>query len=383
MAIEARAENGHKNGRSAGGWLLRWVIALLFLAANLAGFTLRAAPGVTASLDRNTVSLGESVTLTIEFDNLNPGATPQLPAIPGITVSGVSQSSQLSFDNAGNNVSKISFSYMLAPSQLGDINIPPMRVAVGGQTYTTSPLTLKVVQSAATPQDVANQTAFLKVVIPKSEIYVGEALPVDMNLYFQDVRDARMPQLQTEGFTVGKVLQQGQTRTRIGAQGYYLVTFKTYVSAVRTGPLTLGPATMQVAIPKPNPRRTIFGDIVDWQQVTLSSEPHPIKVLPIPRTNAPATFNGVVGSFSMTVTAGPTNVAVGDPITVKIAISGQGLLDALNLPPQPAWADFKTYPPNSKVDSTDPFGLTGTKTFEQVVTPQKAELKVLPAFQFS
>ena len=56
----------------------------------------------------------------------------------------------------------------------------------------------------------------------------------------------------------------------------------------------------------------------------------------------------------MTVTAGPTNVAVGDPITVRVQISGHGALDALTLPDQPAWRDFKTYPPTSKVKINGP-----------------------------
>jgi hypothetical protein len=66
-----------------------------------------------------------------------------------------------------------------------------------------------------------------------------------------------------------------------------------------------------------------------------------------------------------------------------VAISGQGLLDSLILPNQPAWSDFKVYPANSRMDANDQFGLSGTKTFEQVVSPQKAETTVLPFVQFS
>jgi hypothetical protein len=85
----------------------------------------------------------------------------------------------------------------------------------------------------------------------------------------------------------------------------------------------------------------------------------------------------------MTLSAGPTNVATGDPITVKIQISGRGAFDSLALPEQNAWRDFKTYPPTTKVDTTDPLGLQGTKTFEQVVVPQSADIKALPPVSFS
>jgi hypothetical protein len=68
---------------------------------------------------------------------------------------------------------------------------------------------------------------------------------------------------------------------------------------------------------------------------------------------------------------------------VRVQISGRGALDALALPEQNAWHDFKTYPPTTKVETTDPLGLQGTKTFEQVVVPQKADIKALPPFSFS
>jgi hypothetical protein len=85
----------------------------------------------------------------------------------------------------------------------------------------------------------------------------------------------------------------------------------------------------------------------------------------------------------MSASAGPTNIAVGEPITVNIQLTGRGALDSLSLPEQAAWKDFKTYPPTTKIESNDPLGLQGTKTFEQVVIPQSVDIKALPAVSFS
>ncbi len=85
----------------------------------------------------------------------------------------------------------------------------------------------------------------------------------------------------------------------------------------------------------------------------------------------------------MNVTAGPTNVSSGDPITVKVAISGRGALDSITLPDQPAWHEFKTFPPTSKVEMTDALGTQGVKTFEQIIVPENAEIKELPPISFS
>src|SRR5437870_12249865 len=88
--------------------------------------SLSAAPGLTASLDRNVISLGESATLTLVFEGLNPGGARALPAIPGITVAGTGQSSEFTIVK-GQAESKLSFTYTLVPSQPGDITIPTMR----------------------------------------------------------------------------------------------------------------------------------------------------------------------------------------------------------------------------------------------------------------
>ena len=85
----------------------------------------------------------------------------------------------------------------------------------------------------------------------------------------------------------------------------------------------------------------------------------------------------------MTATAGPTNVTVGDPITVRVQISGRGALDAVTLPTQDAWRDFKTYPPTTKLETSDQFGFQGTKTFEQIVSPQNSDVHELPPLSFS
>jgi hypothetical protein len=85
----------------------------------------------------------------------------------------------------------------------------------------------------------------------------------------------------------------------------------------------------------------------------------------------------------MSVSAGPTNVAAGDPITVKVQLTGHGAFDSLALPEQSAWSSFKTYPPTTKVETTDALGLQGTKTFEQVIVPQSADIKALPPVSFS
>jgi hypothetical protein len=128
---------------------------------------------------------------------------------------------------------------------------------------------------------------------------------------------------------------------------------------------------------------SFFGPQTDPHQVELSLEPQNVEVLPLPTENVPPNFNGAVGNYTMAFSAGPTNVAVGDPITVKIQIAGQGQLDGLSLPDQPGWHDFKAYPPTTRIDTHDQLGVQGTKFFEQIIVPQNADIKTIPPVSFS
>jgi hypothetical protein len=120
----------------------------------------------------------------------------------------------------------------------------------------------------------------------------------------------------------------------------------------------------------------------EQKQVTLATETLNIESLPLPEQNRPANFTGAVGQFDLAASAGPTTVTVGDPITVRVQISGRGALDAVTLPEQ-GWQNFKTYPPTTKLETTDQFGFQGTKTFEQIISPLNNDVYEIPALTFS
>jgi hypothetical protein len=350
---------------------------------------------MTASLDRQSAAVGESVTLTLTFQGVSPSAPPGLPALPNLQVAYSGQSSSFSFVN-GESTASTAFTYTITPTQPGEVTIPGLQAQVGGQVVTSQPLKLRVVKSQAEAGADAGQNtqAFVKLVVPKNEVYVGESFPVEIDLYFQNIdqNSLHMPQLNAEGFSLGQMPRPSQTRTQMGNIVYNLLIFKTSATAAKAGTLSLGLADygMTLLVQNNNQRRRdpfdpfgFFGSSMQGRPVNLHCEPQIIRVLPLPTQDVPAGFNGAVGAFSLTVSAGPTNLAVGDPITLKVQIQGQGLLDAVALPQQPDWRDFKTYPPSAKVDSNDPLGLSGVKSFEQVVIPQNHELKMLPPFRFS
>jgi len=113
----------------------------------------------------------------------------------------------------------------------------------------------------------------------------------------------------------------------------------------------------------------------------LRSETTTIEVKPLP-PNAPPTFGGAVGTFSLEVQANPKTVNVGDPITVTATITGRGSFDRVGAPSLEHDSGWHTYPPSDRFKQDDDVGISGAKTFELVVTPKEGK-QTLPPLVFS
>jgi len=353
--------------RHAAVWLAMCCLAL-------AAGTSRAA-SVTASVDHPVVTLGESVTLTILID----GAQTQQPALPPID--GFSAGGTGVGLNLINGAVQQTFTYELTPTRAGVLVIPAMQLNIGGQAARTQPITVRVLN----PGEAAGgglPAQFAKIVLQKTNLYVGEVIDAEIQVYFQDGAIRQYPQIPNDpGFTLGKWLNPTQTRVALSNRAYNLVSFKAPLTAVKAGALDVGPVTQPIRV-MDRSRQSFFGFGTEREIRALGDKVRAI-ALPLQSQNVPPTFAGAVGQYTVTMTAAPTNVAVGDPITVKVRIAGHGWLDALTAPPQPQWRDFKTYAPNGHIEGSDANNVNGTKIFEIAAVPQNPAITQLPPYAFS
>jgi hypothetical protein len=377
------------------GNLARHAIAVLGFVQCLVLITSGAAATFTASLDRDTITLGEEASLSLTFEGGSPDNIPIPQGIPNLQITEGGTSTQFKLFN-GQSSSSVTHTFRLTPRQPGDYMIPAITVNVGGEQLRSQPVTLKVLKpSAASAQAINSGTelAFLKLVLPRKEVFVGETFTAQLQLCIlnrvQWAGQIQLTAFPADGFNVGKMVEGQKRQVQIGSGVYTVIPIEVALKPVKAGQLTIGPITFGLVVELPgNGRRDVFDPFGmfnhgEQRQISVATSSETVQSLTLPRDGAPADFNGAIGKFTMAMNAGPTNVAAGDPITVKIQISGRGSLDSLTLPEQPAWRDFKTYPPTTKVETTDQLGLQGTKTFEQIVTPQTAEIKALPSVSFS
>jgi hypothetical protein len=347
------------------------------------------AAGFTASLDRNTIVLGEPVTLTLKFEDGQPQGPLSLP-VAGLRIASQPEQSISTVFANGRQSTVVTYTVSIEATRTGAFVIPPFHIQMNGQTFSSQPLNLKVVASdpSAPPASYAEKMAFLWIELPKTNLYINEPLVAEFRIYLRsDVHRYGNLQLSPDGngLTFSKFAEGQQYQNRVGNAMFTVVPLSVAITPVKTGTLSLNPVAGTVVLNARDPMD--FGGFFEApttpQQAPLTSARMDLRVSALPGENVPPGFNGAVGDYTMTVTAGPTNVVAGDPITLRIRIAGHGPLDSLALPDLSSWENFKTYPPTSKVNATDQLGIEGSKAFEEIVTPQNSDIKRLPPISFS
>ncbi|MBK9138971.1 MAG: protein BatD [Verrucomicrobia bacterium] len=373
----------------------RWGAILACALACLLGGAAEAGE-VFAALKPDTIRLGQRTTLELSFVNCQPTTPPQLPAVAGLSFDFIGRATSVNIVN-GQQTTTLTLRYAVTPDRAGDFDIPAVRAEVNGQTLSTSPVKLKVLRPDENAPAAAeqNQLAFLRLTPAKEEVFIGEVLPVDTQVFYVNAQDIQIQPLTGDGFTFGKTAMLPQGQTQVGNQLYAVGGTRTTAVASKVGELTLGPAECRLNLRVRSERRRTndpffdsffdeaFGGRFELRPARLVSPPRTIRVLPLPEAGKPEDFAGAVGQYSLAVTVSPTNVAVGEPITITVRVSGRGLLENIKLPSLDRWQDFRVYPPTSEVETADVLGIEGTKVFQQVVVPESLDIAAVPPLSFS
>lgn len=360
------------------------------MGAGLVGPESRAA-SFTTTLEPDTIAVGDAAALKFIFEGSGQIQLSQLPNIPGLVVSGPEQRRTAS-PVKGQRRETMSVTYYLRPTQTNVFNIPSMSARIGTETFRSPPLRLKAVN--ATQSGNAQSLALLRLVVPREQLYVGENVVVELQLLLNrtvsNISEFDMPEFSGSGWIAGQPMQGQKRQVRLHGQIMTVIPIRIPLTPLSSGTLTLGPINSSVVVQIPAQRRSNdpFGGFGLFQRtaprrVPLSLPAHAIEVRPLPTDDVPDSFSGSIGQFELSVSAGPTNVTVGDPVTIRVQISGTGNMGSISLSEPLVTGDFKTYEPEAKLDTTDDFGFVGMKTVEQIVIPENTEVREIPPIEFS
>ena len=244
----------------------RHLIAGLYAASVMAAPAWAAPSQINARLDRLTLPLGESAQLAITVQGSQPGE-PNVPSVDGLEITPVGQQSSMQVIN-GAVSAEVRYLYQVTPNRLGSFTIPAIGVSGVGSTQPvafrvertpsgqsagssrpgSSPLPAPSFSSAqedAAPADVKGQPAFLRVVLPKRELTVGELVPVELKACFPAGMSASLnglPMVAGGAFALNKLGENPvQAREIIDGRPYNVITWLSALSAVQAGdyPLNL------------------------------------------------------------------------------------------------------------------------------------------------
>lgn len=386
---------------------------------------------VSATLSPAEIVVGQSAQLTVTC-NVQDQGYPQITGVPGLNFQHVSQASQIQIIN-GAMSANVTHVYLVTAERPGTYTIPPIKVgaseshaltlhvhagapSAGGPGGQSSPQAMPQPGQApgAGGPDTrgaidASSIGFLRMEAPKDSFIVGETVPVQLRAYFREGVELRVdgpPKFNSDAFTMKNLTDQPTKHMElVNGVPHTILTWPTTITAVKAGSHEMAleiPTTVTIRTQARRPssrRRGLFDDFFSndpfgdpffdrffgtatQKAFALRSESIPANVSPPPSEGRPDGFGGAVGRFAITATAVPTRVNVGDPITVKVSITGEGNFDRVSIDGIPRDETWKSYKPTVTFESGKD-ALSGAKTFELALVPLKGGRLEIPSVSFS
>jgi hypothetical protein len=271
--------------------------------------------------------------------------------------------------------------YLVVPVRAGASHIAVSLTSEGRrlrQRLAVSVYDAKAPSSRATASSADDMTGRRRVVadVDRAAVFVHEQVVYRFRYYFESWLPGReSPQYALPRFDGFYARPQttsdapGARRERLGGRDYYVEEV-----LVALFPLSAG----RWVIP---PTRLVLPPVPGLARRELRTETLTVRARPLPEPR-PGGFSGGVGAFRRVADVEPS-ARMGEPLRVRMEVSGRGNLETLTDVPMPAAGSADVYPPtvSDAVDVVDG-RLGGVRTYEYVVIPrQQGSLAVvLPSF---
>ncbi len=370
---------------------------------------------IRATVNETTIGAQEQLVFSVEISGagLSSVETPAPPQAEGLALlqSTPSVHRNMTFANGALEQS-VTFRWAYRPLQEGPARILSARVTVDGQTWETEPLDIVVVDQAQRPQPQqppqssnwpfgnasswpqdpgANETPatlepndlFIRVAPNKTTARQNEQIVVEYLLYFRDGVQLRHSRLSGSWDAEGFWREEFDVDTRpvpdnVVENGLLYRTIplkRVAIFPTRPGALTVDALEVESEVHRASGARTspfdrLFSLRGQFQPVAIASEPLALRITPLPE-GAPPAFSGAVGDWNVTASVSKTDVEVGEPLHILVAIEGTGNVATLSDPAFTPPGAFEQYEPNIET-AIDRSGrrIRGRKTFEYVVIPR-------------
>lgn len=390
---------------------LRFVLLVLigvFACAGLAKPAL--AQSVSVSFSSKRTWVGVPIRLTFSVENAKQIGDPILPKVDGLSIQyagTVNQSTSISIINGVRRESRsVDLAIEITPDRPGTFTIPPVQIEVDGKPFTSQSTTFEAIQA------LNDGFVFAEIDGSGRPAYVGEPVALTLRIWIKpfhsdrhditvpegtmwqlvDLKRSRWGPFRESLEELARARQRPSGRTVMRDDGeYYLFEIKRELRPTGVGNIEdLSDVVIGVSYPTGVERsRSVFRSNLEFtglMPIRARAEVENINVMPLPTEGRPEYFRGAVGEFVVRAAARPTDVAVGDPITLTFLVGNvddeDSVLDTLRPPPL---AEMSELTKDFRI-SKDPVAGTvegNIKLFTQNLRPRWDTITEIPPIPFS
>lgn len=348
----------------------------------------------TARTDQSEITQDQYLELAFVLENAQ-GTNFSPPRLDDWTViSGPSTSSQMSIVN-GARSSSFSYIYSLAPKRTGTFTIGPASIQVAGKTFSTDPVTIRVVKSAPGNNQGISRTPgqgdiFIQVTSKPEKAYVGQQIQVEYKLYTTldvdnysisftpDFKGFHLSHVPRFNFPTNQETLPGRTyMTKV------IQAFSVY--PIQSGHYTIDPMHVRASIVVDEDDARSFFLLPTTKGVNLMSNSLDILVDALPAT-VPVHFSGAVGRFKMASKIDQLTIKTNEAAMITIYLEGDGDLNRVGKPfLQTDSSVFQVYEPKVTREDTD-YKVGGFISMREFAYPMVALVpgnhKIMPSFTY-
>lgn len=348
--------------------------ALLLLICLLP--VLVSATEVRATLDRNKVALGDTVTLNLQVEGGGMFGTPDLSALANdFAVLGTSNNTSLSIVN-GKRSAQLTFGVALRPLHTGKLTIPSISFAGGS----TQPITLEVSPADNSPIADGRKDVYVETTLDPQQAWVGEQVLFTVRLYLAaPLANGSLDDPRVQGVELAKISDDLNYQQEKGGKRYSVIERRYALIPQKAGKLEIPPIAFSGELVEMADPDSFFGSTRTASAISQSST---LEVKAVPAdAGTTAWLPARELSLSLEGADGQVPVRVGQSLSLTMTVQATGLpYEALPSPSLPN-IDGATVYPDKPVNGTRVVDtwLQGRRQQTFALVPSRAGKLEIPA----
>lgn len=355
----------------------------LFLWIFLAGTLVSAQVSFKAVPDKTSAGTGEKIQLSYIITTSNNVELTQItfPGFAGFQMLGRNTRESFNYTN-GRTTRQIMETVILVPQKQGKITVNPASILVDGKRVQSNSVTFTIHKAEPKKAAQGSELVFMDINVSKDQLYPNETFLAEVRLYarsFDALR--RRSEVEVPGMSDFQVVQISKNQERdfeqvnVNNQVYISEKIAEFqLTPKSTGQLVIPPFKLRVAVPL---------DFFEEKIIPVSTAVVTVDVKDFP-PNAPESFNGAVGKFTLNSHLDKASVNSNESVNYEVELIGEGNFSSINLPKIVVPDEIEIYPPKTRnAFQTTNTGEKGKIVDNYVLVPQYGGEFNIPPVEFT